>query len=171
MGDKFHFVRQGYIGQHNRLLTLTSKPWCGCENCFMYPTMDTCYINAIVNALKLPFETFTSPWIYPCYNQPQVGRPKFRLETNSTVVWLYASGVSLIFCLIFDLEWLPEIGSHVHCSATYCCYIFLIFEKFFDAQISMTWLRLTNCSINLKWNLPTKYSTYGLSLANLKLMQ
>ena len=30
------------------------------------------------------------------YNQPQVSRPKFRLETNSTVVWLYTGGVSLI---------------------------------------------------------------------------
>ena len=30
--------------------------------------------------------------------QPQVSRPKFRLETNSTVVWLYAGGVSLILC-------------------------------------------------------------------------
>ena len=28
--------------------------------------------------------------------QPRVSRPKFRLETNSTVVWLYAGGVSLI---------------------------------------------------------------------------
>ena len=28
--------------------------------------------------------------------QPQVSRPKFRLETNSTVVWLYVGGVSLI---------------------------------------------------------------------------
>ena len=34
--------------------------------------------------------------IYPCYNQPRVGRLKFRLETNSTVVWLYAGGVDLI---------------------------------------------------------------------------
>ena len=25
-----------------------------------------------------------------------VGRPKFKLETNSTVVWLYAGGISLI---------------------------------------------------------------------------
>jgi len=32
----------------------------------------------------------------PCHNQPQVSRPKFRLETNSTVVWLYAGDVSLI---------------------------------------------------------------------------
>ena len=32
----------------------------------------------------------------PCYNQPRVSRPKFRLETNSTVVWLYAGGVGLI---------------------------------------------------------------------------
>ena len=28
--------------------------------------------------------------------KPRVSRPKFRLETNSTVVWLYAGGVSLI---------------------------------------------------------------------------
>ena len=37
--------------------------------------------------LKPPFEPFTSPWIHPCYNKPRVSRPKFRLETNSTVVW------------------------------------------------------------------------------------
>ena len=51
---------------------------------------DTC------QCLKPPFEPFTSPWIHPCYNQPRVSRPKFRLETNSAVVWLYAGGVSLI---------------------------------------------------------------------------
>jgi len=51
---------------------------------------DTC------QCLKPPFEPFTSPWIHPCYNQPRVSRPKFRLETNSVVVWLYAGGVSLI---------------------------------------------------------------------------
>jgi len=32
----------------------------------------------------------------PCYNQPRVSRPKFRPKTNSTVVWLYDGGVSLI---------------------------------------------------------------------------
>jgi len=32
----------------------------------------------------------------PCYNQPRVSRPKFRPETNNTVVWLFAGGVSLI---------------------------------------------------------------------------
>ena len=32
----------------------------------------------------------------PCYNQPRVSKPNLRLETNSTVVWLYAGGVSLI---------------------------------------------------------------------------
>jgi len=46
--------------------------------------------------LKPPFKPFTSPWIHPCFNQPQGSRPKFRLETNSTVVWLYVGGVSLI---------------------------------------------------------------------------
>ena len=51
---------------------------------------DTC------QGLKPPFEPFTSMWIHPSYNQPRVSRPKFRLETNSTVVWLYAGGVSLI---------------------------------------------------------------------------
>jgi len=50
----------------------------------------------ICQCLEPPFEPFTSPWIHPCYNQPQVSKPKFRLETNSTVVWLYAGGVSLI---------------------------------------------------------------------------
>jgi len=30
------------------------------------------------------------------YNQPRVSRPKFRLEINSTLVGLYAGGVSLI---------------------------------------------------------------------------
>jgi len=45
---------------------------------------DTC------QCLKPPFKPF-------CCNQPRVGRLKFRLETNSTVVWLYAGGVSLIF--------------------------------------------------------------------------
>ena len=58
--------------------------------------------------LNPPFEPFTSPWIHPCYNQPRVSRPKFRMETNSTVVWLYAGGVSLM-C---DLEWFPKIRSH-----------------------------------------------------------
>ena len=33
---------------------------------------------------------------HSCYNQPRVGRLKFRLKTNSTVAWLYAGGVSLI---------------------------------------------------------------------------
>ena len=42
----------------------------------------------------------------PCHNQPRVSRPKFRLETNSTVAWLYAGGVSSI-CLMCDLEWFP----------------------------------------------------------------
>ena len=51
---------------------------------------DTC------QCLNPPFEPFTSPWIHPCHNQPWVSRPKFRLETNSTVVWLYAGGVSSI---------------------------------------------------------------------------
>ena len=53
--------------------------------------------------LKPPFKPFISPWIHTCYNQSWVGRLKFRLametllEINSTVVWLYAGGVSLIF--------------------------------------------------------------------------
>ena len=51
---------------------------------------DTC------QCLKPPFEPFKSPWIHPCYNQPRVGRLKFRLETNSTVVRLYVGSVSLI---------------------------------------------------------------------------
>ena len=51
---------------------------------------DTC------QCLKPPLEPSTPPWIHPCYNQPRVSRPKFRLETNSTVVWLYAGGASLI---------------------------------------------------------------------------
>ena len=34
--------------------------------------------------------------IHPCYNHARVSRPEFRLETNNTVVWLYAGGVSLI---------------------------------------------------------------------------
>ena len=51
---------------------------------------DTC------QCLNPPSEPFTSPWIHPCYNQPRVSRPKFRLETNSTVAWLYAGGVSTI---------------------------------------------------------------------------
>jgi len=61
---------------------------------------DTC------QCLNLPFEPFTSQWIHPCYNQPWVSRPNFMLETNSTVVWLYAGGVSLI------LPWnsFPRLG-------------------------------------------------------------
>ena len=51
---------------------------------------DTC------QCLKPPCKPFKSPWIHPFYNQPRVGRLKFRLETNNTVVWLYAGGVSLI---------------------------------------------------------------------------
>jgi len=51
---------------------------------------DTC------QCLKPLYEPFTPPWIHPCYNQPRVSRPIFRLETNSTVMWLYAGGVSLI---------------------------------------------------------------------------
>jgi len=51
---------------------------------------DTC------QCLKPPFEPFTPPWIHPCYNQPRVSGPKFKLETNSTVMWLYAGGLSLI---------------------------------------------------------------------------
>jgi len=36
---------------------------------------------------------------------PRVDRLKFRLETNSTVVWLHAGGVSLIFaqCVIWNI--------------------------------------------------------------------
>ena len=36
--------------------------------------------------------------IYPIafFSQPRQCRPKFRLEINSTVVWLYAGSVSLI---------------------------------------------------------------------------
>ena len=32
----------------------------------------------------------------PLLQSAQVSRSKFRLETNSTVVWLYVGGVSLI---------------------------------------------------------------------------
>ena len=55
----------------------------------------------------------------------QSGRLNFRLETNSTVMWLYASGVSLI-CQMCDLEQFFKIGSQilqlptsypVHCSS------------------------------------------------------
>ena len=60
------------------------------SNTIAIASPDTC------QRLKPPFKPFTSPWIHPCYNQPRVSRPKFRLETNSTVVWLYAGGVSLI---------------------------------------------------------------------------
>ena len=41
----------------------------------------------------------------------QSGRLKFRLETNGTVMWLYAGGVSLI---LPDLERFPKIGSYIH---------------------------------------------------------
>ena len=47
----------------------------------------------------------------PCYNQPWVGRLKFRLEINSTLVWLYMLVVSVWFCLMCDLERSPKIGS------------------------------------------------------------
>ena len=73
---------------------------------------DTCQF------LKLPFEPFepfTPPWIHPCYNQPQVSRLKFRLETNSTVVWLYAGCVSLILPDVWfetvSLDWITYTWS------------------------------------------------------------
>ena len=60
---------------------------------------------------------FTSP----CYNQPQVGRPKFRLKTISTVVWLYADGVG--WCAIRNRVLYPVLllvqPKHPHCR--FCC--------------------------------------------------
>jgi len=70
--------------------------------------------------LKPPFEAFTSLWIHPCYNQPRVGRLKFRLETNSTVVWLYSGGVSLILPDVrFGTDWVTNelIHRHAHTHA------------------------------------------------------
>ena len=65
--------------------------------------------------LKPPFEAFTSLWIHPCYNQPRVGRLKFRLETNSTVVWLYSGGVSLILPDVwFGTDWVTNELIHRH---------------------------------------------------------
>ena len=67
----------------------------------------------ICQCLEPPFKPFMSPWIHPCYNQPWVSRPKFRLETNSTVVWLYAGGVSLILPDVqfgtVSLDWVTYI--------------------------------------------------------------
>ena len=66
---------------------------------------DTC------QCLKLPFEPFTSPWIHLCYNHLRVNRPKFRLETNSTVVWQYAGGVNSIVDgfdtseIVYEISW------------------------------------------------------------------
>jgi len=51
---------------------------------------DTC------QCLNPPFQPFTSPWIHPCYNQPQANRLKFRLETNGSVVWLFVGSVNSI---------------------------------------------------------------------------
>ena len=42
-------------------------------------------------AIRAFYITVNSP-----HNQPRLCRPKFRLETNSTVVWLCAGSVSLI---------------------------------------------------------------------------
>jgi len=39
--------------------------------------------------------TVNSPLLHSASSN-YISRPKFRLETNSTVVWLYAGGVSLI---------------------------------------------------------------------------
>ena len=51
-------------------------------------TPDTC------QCLKPPFKPFTSPWIHTCYLNRY--RLKFRVENNSTVVWLFGGGVNLI---------------------------------------------------------------------------
>jgi len=64
---------------------------CGCLVCQRATTPDIASPDTC-QCLKPPFEPFTSPWIHLCYNQPRVSRPKFRLKTNSTVVWLYAGG-------------------------------------------------------------------------------
>ena len=66
--------------------------------------MDTCTAKTISNTgnyqITVPEATIRAfhitVKIHPCYNQPRVGRLKFRLETTSTVVWLYTGGVSLI---------------------------------------------------------------------------
>ena len=54
-------------------------------------------IACLYNLQKLLFnKPFTPLWNYSCYIQPRIGRLKFSLETNSTVVWQFAGGVSLI---------------------------------------------------------------------------
>ena len=45
----------------------------------------------------------------PLLHQPRVSRPKFRLEINSTAVWLYAGGVSLIL-LEVQFDGFPRLG-------------------------------------------------------------
>jgi len=54
--------------------------------------------QTLASAYKAAIRAFhiTVNRIHPCYNQPRVSRPKFRLDANSTVVWLYAGGISLI---------------------------------------------------------------------------
>ena len=66
---------------------------------------------------------FHTPWINPCYNQPQVSGPKFRLETNSTVLWLCAGSVSLILPDVWfgtvSLDWVTIIGAPISQYASY----------------------------------------------------
>ena len=50
----------------------------------------------IYQCQKLPFQLFTSLWICPLQQSASSSWLKFWLENNSTVVWLYAGGVSLI---------------------------------------------------------------------------
>jgi len=86
---------------------------------------DTCQF------LKPPFEPVASPQIHPCYNQPLVSRPNFRLDTNSTVLWLYgkyAGGVSLILPDV-QLKWSPKIGSHIMYLAT-CVLLHIVYNLF-----------------------------------------
>ena len=65
---------------------------------------DTC------QSLKPPFELFTSLWTHPCYNQPQLGRPKFRLELIVQWCGYVCMLVVLVwFCLMCNLE-RPRLG-------------------------------------------------------------
>ena len=80
---------------------------------------DTCqYLNP-------PFEPFIC-------NQPRVSRPRFRLETNSTVVWLYAGGVSLI---------LPDVRFGIVSRLSHICKLVLEAFVVFQTNLCITMMQ------------------------------
>ena len=67
---------------------------------------------------KPQFKHFILPWKHPCFKQPRVGWVKFRLENNSTVMWISSGGVSLISIAVW-------FGSVFQYWVTFFCFLLI----------------------------------------------